>query len=377
MDFLTIKVMIIFRKYILPLLFSFVLMGCFSDFEPDIESKPVVCLNSLIMEGEKIKVSVTRTWRWSEGNVVYNGDKGRLDLGIYDADVKLYVNGKYEETLKLNTFYYDGDAYYYNIPYELKYPWVVTGDREKYKAYEAEYIPVAGDLIRLEVNSEKFGMAVGEVEVPHSVEIKNVNYEVNGFNHMYYEDSDIYQFNLNATVRFSDPEASKDFYMFKTSSSGYNIEYDEDGVSRGENVSFYDRLDEPLFTEHVSALDHIFSETSGYSFFTDRQISGKNYPLHVFLEDVNYTVVNPYDDPEFGKGFLRFTLYSISKSYYDHVISVWVENDAIIGSLGSVGLAEPVFSSSNVSTGAGVVAAAAKYEYILPLKPIVEECLRE
>lgn len=54
---------------------------------------------------------------------------------------------------------------------------------------------------------------------------------------------------------------------------------------------------------------------------------------------------------------MRLTLATISKSYYDHVISVWVANDGIAGTLGSVGLGDPIFASSNVSTEAGVISA--------------------
>lgn len=366
MDFLTIRIMIIFRKYLLPFLFCVIVTGCYSDFEPDIKSTPVVCMNTLITEGEKIIVSVTRTWRWSEGDVNNFYEEDGIDLGIYNAEVKLFVNGEYKETLKLKT-------YEHINPYYTTYPWVSSGNGGNYKAYEADYIPVAGDLIRLEAKSEQYGEAFGEVVIPQSVEIKNVNYEVNQFQLSEYEETSIYHFNLNATVRFTDPDSTVDYYMFKTSSSGYNFQHnDEEGLRWGNYVMFYDRSDEPLFTEHVSALDHIFSDTFGYSFFTDRQISGKTYPLHVYLENVTYTISDPFNDPSVRDGYLKFVLYSISKSYYDHVISVWVENDAIIGSLGSIGLGEPVFSSSNVSTGAGVIAAASKYEYILPLNPIID-----
>ena len=159
--------------------------------------------------------------------------------------------------------------------------------------------------------------------------------------------------------------------MFETASSGYNKWGDEDEWT--DYLRFTDVSEEPLFTEHVSALESAIMATSGYSFFSDRQISGTSYPIHVKLRDVSYTLSGPDVKPGDGDGCIWMKLYTISSSYYRHAISVWVSNDGIIGSLGDVGLADPVFESSNVSTGAGVVAAAAVSKVPVYVNPIIEE----
>ena len=43
------------------------LTGCYQDFEPDLKSTPVVCINSNIIAGQPVTADVTRTWRYSEG----------------------------------------------------------------------------------------------------------------------------------------------------------------------------------------------------------------------------------------------------------------------------------------------------------------------
>ena len=83
--------MAILRKIYLLLLISALAMSlpsCYENFEPDIESVPVLCMNSEITPGDSINVFLTRTWCWSEGR-----DES-LDLDVTDADVRLIVNGE-------------------------------------------------------------------------------------------------------------------------------------------------------------------------------------------------------------------------------------------------------------------------------------------
>lgn len=376
------KIRRFFRKYILPLILSLAFTSCFSDFEPDIESKPVLCMISNIADGDSIRVSLTHTWRWSEGkfydpwNDADWSDPGHESkLLVKNALVKLYVNDEYKETLKLvkrkghGNMESDGSAY---TPWD-DYPWTTTG----YVYYIAEYIPKCGDNIRLEAESDEYGSAWAEVTVPQTVEIDSVDYTISNFEDRNSTLSEFYIFDMNLSMWFSDPGNETNYYMFDTSSSGYFKGEDDQGIEYKESVTFRDETDDPLFTEHVSAIDHVLAETSGYSFFSDRQISGKSYPLHVRLEGVSYQIDNRLATPDMENSYISLILYSISPSYYRHVISVWAANDGIVGSLGDVGLAEPVFAASNVSTGAGVVSASTKYEYKLYMRQLIESIEKE
>ena len=86
-------------KNIITLLLSVISMmtlaSCMSEFEPDIESTPVVCINANAVVGDTLLVEVTRTWRWSEGHVVgdfYN--ENDIDIFLREADVEVWVNGE-------------------------------------------------------------------------------------------------------------------------------------------------------------------------------------------------------------------------------------------------------------------------------------------
>lgn len=376
------KVRKFFRKYILPLILSLVLTSCFSDFEPDIENKPVLCMISNIADGDSIRVSLTHTWRWSEGKLYEPWNYSDWETGGFESEllvknalVKLYVNDEYTETLKLakrkgyGNMASDGKVI---RPWD-DYPWTTTG----YVYYKAEYIPKCGDRIRLEAESEEYGSAWAEATVPQTVEIDSVDYTVSNFHDRNTTLSEFYLFDMNLSVWFSDPGNDTNYYMFETSSSYYFKGTDADGIEYEESVNFSDVTDDPLFTEHVSAIDHVLAETSGYSLFSDRQISGKRYPLHVRLEGVSYQIDNRSATPDMENSYISLILYSISPSYYSHVISVWAANDGIVGALGDVGLAEPVFAASNVSTGAGVVSASTKYEYKLYMRPLIESMQKE
>lgn len=338
------------------------LSSCFQEFEPDIDSTPVLCMNSLITPGDSIDVLLSRTWRWSEGDVddgrtYNNGDQ--IDVTVRDAILELYVNGDFKEEMKLVSVARDLG---YTISYQDK--------------FRAEYIPKSGDVIRIEAVSKDYGSAWAEVTVPQPVEIFDVDVILPEAP-SYVKATGEYIMSPTFKIWFEDPSKEQNFYDFTVgyTAFGYESQY-EYGESYGfESFSqFWVEYDhEPLFTEHTSALDQALTETSGYTIFTDRQISGIKYPLTISLTDMVYAVYNPNNNPDIGNATIDFELRSISKSYYEHVLSVWQANDGINGVLGNIGFADLVYASSNVSTNAGVVAAMTPFTYHLPLKTIFEK----
>ncbi|MDE6134203.1 MAG: DUF4249 domain-containing protein, partial [Muribaculaceae bacterium] len=72
-------------RYILPILSLFLLTGCYESFNPEIDTVPVLCLNSLITAGEHIEVEVTHTW-------LFNDEKTERNHDVKDAVVTILVN---------------------------------------------------------------------------------------------------------------------------------------------------------------------------------------------------------------------------------------------------------------------------------------------
>lgn len=81
-----------------------------------------------------------------------------------------------------------------------------------------------------------------------------------------------------------------------------------------------------------------------------------------------------YDDALLECG-VNLYLTTVSQSYYNWAVYKWNADEGIIGDLSDIGLAESKWGYSNVSTGAGVVAARASAKYTLSLKDFLQKTL--
>jgi hypothetical protein len=110
-------------KTLSALLLITLLTGCYTDFTPDIEVQNKLCLNSVITADEPIILSLTRTYRYDEGDpdlggyfdtdsvfheVTGIGSEATKHIDIVltdkDASVSLYVNDQYVEDLKYKQY---------------------------------------------------------------------------------------------------------------------------------------------------------------------------------------------------------------------------------------------------------------------------------
>lgn len=320
---------------------SITLTGCYTDFEPDLESTPVVCLNSRIIAGSPITAKVTRTWRYSEGNPV----DGHLNIYLQDSEVSLYVNDKFEENLRL-----DSDTIEW---YDIK------------PVFKANYIPKEGDKIKLTVSNKTYGNAEAEVTVPYAVDIDKVETKISNENISVDSDTKYStSFDMLVNVSFTDPANSLNYYLFEIDRGTYSNYGPFDFFPEYDNIyeSVYISANfsrEPLFSEHITPIETVISDGYGlYTVFSDRQISGKRYTLDIPTE-CSYIWENK-DKIEVEKRVtIDVKLYHISQEYYNYMLSLWAATEGVSGVLGDVGLGQPVCEFSNVSTGAGIVAAAA------------------
>lgn len=320
---------------------ALLMTGCYSDFEPDIASTPVVCINADIRAGEKISAEVTRTWRYSEGDP----NIGMTDIWLRDADVTITVN---ETDYKATYREYPADGF----------------DGRPRRVFEIDCVAREGDNITIHAADKTYGEAFGSVTVPRSVPIENVTWNSRpydgGQSSWWGED----MFSLNMKVTFTDPGSSDDYYIF-----GYDVDL-RGGQTDGdihESFQTYGGLDvksEPLFSEHVDALETIVGDNEAYTFFSDRQISGKTYSLNISFPQCVYRSDDDHGTLQ-GKFIVEFS--RISVSYYRYMLSLWATEEGIQGALGGVGLGNPVWEYSNVSTGAGIISASATSRYPIPL----------
>lgn len=317
-------------RYIIPILSVFLLTGCYEDFNPEIDTKPVLCLNSLITVGEPIEVDVTHTW-------MFNDEKSERDHDVKDAVVTILANGR------------------------------IVG---------ADYLPKEGDQIRIVAESPTYGTATAEVIVPFATPIGNVkvspvvkniwNDEEDFFN---YEMSTDITFNLNVEMDINDPGGADNYYHF-----GYDCFGSDTDGSSTLYIGQFEYNSEPIFKEHIGVFETVMGndEDTEFVFFSDRQFSGNAYTLHLNFSDNSFDVKSQEYDESLLECGVNLYLTTVSKSYYNWAVYKWNVDEGITGDLSDIGLAESKWGYSNVSTGAGVVAAQSSSKFTIDLKEFLK-----
>jgi hypothetical protein len=358
-------------KYIYAAAMMLLLTGCYTEFEPEIKDKPVLCMNTLIDAGEPFRVSLTHTFLYTDTN--------RADVTVKDAVVKLYVNGSYKEDLQ------------YREEYSINY----YGEEVVNRGYYSTYEPKEEDVIRLEASHPTYGDATAEVTVPKHVDIESIQW-----NAPEEEIIDFYNtiqgyvhgkvFSMNMFVNFTDPAADTNYYKVKWDAIKPDSFYEEDDDSDEEDsdtdaepfintifwLSGFDNEVDPIFSEFIDAFENIMgSDSFGYTLFSDRTISGQRYPLHLSFSNVRYSrsCNEDFNDPDIYDAKIVITLQSISESFYKWYLYCWTKDDSFMGSLSDIGLTDNYTAYSNVSTHAGVVAATASYDYILDISDFIRD----
>lgn len=327
----------ILKKFLFSVFPVALLTGCYTDFNPDQYSEPVLCLNSVITAGEPVTVSVLHTWR-------YNDNEGYDNHEVKDAVVSIYANGE------------------------------LIG---------SDYLAKEGDEIRIIAVSERYGSAEASVKVPLATPIVKAEFIPSAVIAST-EGPDRFTADLRFSfqVRLTIPDRDTDTNYFRLAYNPFYDEWTEDeghdyidpyeeynGPSSYFSPGTMDYNSDPIFREHIGIVE---SMLGGYEdlwlFFTDRMFSGKDYTLTLRFDDAWFRTDAPeFEDDLFDSG-ITFGLMSVSRSYYDRMNYLWQKNSGMIGELSDIGLADPVWGYSNVSTGAGIVVARTLTTYELNLK---------
>ncbi len=304
---------------LLPLAAAPLLTGCYETFYPDIDTTPVLCLSALVTDGEPIEASLTRSTLYTDGN--------NSDNRVPDGIVTLLVNGQEAP---------DG------------------------------YLPRQGDHLKFTATSPVYGRVEAVVTVPEAVAPDAVRYHVSDVARVTYEETceEALRFNLVVNLEIADPHPVENYYR---------IDW------RPEGESFYcsgiDYDAEPIFAEHIGVLDSMTgSVTGGFAFFTDRQLAGRRYTLNLRFNDCLCDLSPEGDVGECG---LRVILGSVSASYYYLANYIWQTSEGVFYDLGEVGLGDPQGGYSNVSGGAGVVAAQSQTSVAIDLAQELSAALRQ
>lgn len=316
-------------KKLYPILFLPLLSSCEEVFTPDAPHTPVLCINSLITSGEPIETTVSKSRLYTD-----SPDKSEVE----DADVRIYANGE----LQLDS-----------------------------------YIPKEGDDIMIVAVSPSVGRCEANVTIPMPIQTPTATWEAfdvscwksgNGIASV--------QFKLKVNLEIEDPEG-ENYYKFAFSSFSKSKEVSED-LDASDNFKFsvgsflYNM--EPIFSEHIGIFESIMGgDAEGFTFFTDRQFSGKKYTLHLQFD--NCWFCYPANDiPECNVDLI---VNSVSSSYYNWANYLWQRDSGVLSEFSDYGFGDPIWGYSNVSSGAGVVAAQSKSVCTIDLTDFIRKTINE
>lgn len=325
-------------KYLPLIILPLTMTGCYEDFDPKIDTKPVLCINSNITAGEPIKVNLSRSWVYADNQDVF--------LRPGEATAKIYVNGQ---------------------------------------LMPEDYIAAEGDEIHIVAESEKYGNAEASVKVPVAVPFSEVKISTD----TKYSLRDVNQpmtfltgFDLRVIAQIQDDPATDNYFQIGYTAAcptglGEDADWDTESYAHLSLGSFDDSF-EPIFIEHIGVFESVMAD--GYTnmmTFSDRQFAGKNYNLNMILKNMGYYVLAPEYNPELFDCTVTFYLVTISRSYYDRILYLWQRDSGVLGDYGDLGLADPIWGYSNVSTGAGVVAARSYSSFTVSLRDLLETNFRD
>lgn len=307
MDFLTIL-----SKTATAAAATALLAGCYRVYDHDIDVTPVLCINSIITAGQPVEVSVTRTWK-------YTDCLDEADRKVTDAVVEIYANGQLQES---------------------------------------GYLPAEGDRIRIVASSPSYGCAEGEVCVPVSVPIESITWTTSELE----RGRNVISFNLDALLTILDDNAQDNYYQIAFSEvynpgSGNDDEWKAATPHSIFTAGTLNYEAEPIFGEHIDMLDKLTGMDSyNFCYFTDRSFPGDRYTLNLHFDEMSLTNFRRgSSDP--ADWSIRFSLFTISRSLYNLVNYQWHTHDTLQSDMADNGLSDPIWGYSNVSTGAGVIAA--------------------
>ena len=305
----------------------------------DLRPKPTMVVNCVAATGEPLRVSVSRTWFFTDNhpNVV-----------LKDAQVKLFVNDAFREEMRFQ----EGDKVFNTSGY-----------------FSSDFIPQAGDRIRIEASYPKFGEAKAATIVPDSVKITSASVKVmdaNGLNMR----TAVYE------VTFKDDPNVTNYYLLRMEEGAPVF----DGIAK-KYTGEYEWFDtnpnfatDPIFGQSFSALDQIVGNDwiNGRDgcVFSDELINGQEYTIRLLSPSYSGTMrstvplLRPYvsldqlDKSDYSPipFKLRVHLYPISADYYWYLKVLQDKNmQSVSNSLIDAGLAEPLRVYSNIDGGVGIL----------------------
>ncbi len=295
---------------------SVVTTGCYQDINLDKykgqNGEHLLTINSIINPDSTVAVAATRTYFFSD---VHN----TRDY-VRNLDLELFISGQSRGVLS-----YD----------------------EKTNLYKSEVKPRVGDIVELNC---VYGDSIIECRdvIPAAVGIESVKVSRRGPVAVYTDRDYIFTYEIT----FTDPVGTGNYYFLHYDASDFRK-----GVPMGERDYSYEYVFQQL-ANRINANIPGWEPYSPYGLpFTDYGIEGETHTLVVreIVQGANGRDLTKYTEMN-----RKFKLFSISRDYYQYLLSVLYNNtdsEGLHGGMIDLGISEPVKYFSNIKGGVGIFAA--------------------
>ena len=292
------------------------LTGCYQDIDLDKykenNGEHLLTINSIINPDSTITVAATRTYFFQDVHNERSYVKG--------LDIDIYVNGE------------NNGKMVYNPSTQLYVSDIKPGERDEV-SLRTDY----GDLT----------VTASDI-VPEKVSIESVTVSRQGPLAIYTDRDYIFTYNIT----FTDPVGKDNFYFLQYDTTDWLH-----GLMMGERDFTYEYVFQQL-ARHINANVPGWVPYSPDGLpFSDYGIEGKTHTLIV------KEIVQGGSGRDLSKVTemnRRFKLFSISKDYYEYLLSV-IYNDSdsegLHGGMIDLGVTEPIKYFSNIDCGVGIFAA--------------------
>ncbi|MDE6268198.1 MAG: DUF4249 domain-containing protein [Muribaculaceae bacterium] len=324
--------------YVIP---TILLTGCYEEYKLDVNPDPVLCVNSLIQPDMTADVKVSRTW-------LYTDEEAWQNHGVDDATVSITVNGD---------------------------------------PVGSDYLMKEGDRVKISADSKRYGRAEGETTLPVAVRFSDVKFTpelkyllVSAYTGSLYADITL-DILIEATIE--DPGEERNYYqtelVTKTPTGGIPP-WEEPDVTHPQSWMTTGQLDynaEPIFSEHISLIETVTGEElSNETFFTDKRFDGGKYTLRLRYKDASIHINEKNENAEKLDFKYILKLGTLSESYYNRINYDWQTENGIAVDMADWGFGDAIWGYSNVTTGAGVIAAKSESECVIELRDYLIDWIR-
>lgn len=307
------------KNIIIIILFIIPLSSCYQDIDLDkykgANGENLLALNSIINPDSTISAVASKTFFYS--------DPPKEREYVTDLDIKLFINGEEKGLLNFNP---------------------------KNHHYESFYKPREQDIIELKTNYREEDIECIDT-VPNKVSIESVKVYRQGPMAIYTTKDYL----ITYEIKFTDPINENNYYF---------LQYEDNGRWVNGNLGFgvRDFTYEYVFQQLARKVGAINPSWEPYSPeglpFSDYGIEGKTHTL--IVKEIIQGNGDMYPLATYTHMIRKISLYSISESYYNYLVSrLYNESydSGLHGGMIDLGLTEPIKTYSNINGGVGIFAS--------------------